>query len=258
MIRLQHVWPIATNTVRESIRNKLLYALLFFAVVVIAVAVVIATLSYVEGNRIIQDIGLGAIRLFSLGIAVFVGIGLIHGEVERRTIYTILSKPLSRAEFLLGKYVGLLMTVWLALVCMSAAFAVVSVVSGAPLDGGHATALVMFAMELAIVVAIATFFSAFTTPMLAALFTLGIWAAGHLSRDLYALGQQADSPNFTTTATWLYRLLPDLEGFNLSIQAVHGLTITPEQVWLPMLYAIGYITVLLIAAAAIFRRRDMK
>lgn len=258
MIRLQHVWPIATNTVRESVRNKLLYALLFFAVVVIAAAVVIASLSYVEGERIIQDVGLAAIRLFGLGIAVFVGIGLIYGEVERRTIYTILSKPLSRAEFLLGKYLGLLLTVWLQVACMSVAFAVVSLSSGAPLSAGHATALFLFGMELVLVVAIATFFSAFTTPMLSALFTLGIWAAGHLSRDLYALGMQSQNETFMSVATWLYRLLPDLEGFNVSIQAVHGLPIAPEEVWLPMLYAFGYTAALLIAASAIFRRRDLK
>jgi len=258
MMRIQRIWAIATNTVREAVRNKLLYTLLFFAVFVIAVAVLIATLSYVEGERIIQDVGLAAIRLFSLGIAVFVGIGLIHGEVERRTIYTILSKPVSRTDFLLGKWLGLVLTVWMQLVLMGVAFTAVSLATGAPLDAGHVTALSMVGMELVVVVAIATFFSSFTTPMLSALFTLGIWAAGHLSRDLYALGQQAENPTLTTAATWLYRLLPDLEGFNLTIQAVHGLPITAEEVALPILYGVGYATAVLIAAAAIFRRRDMK
>jgi ABC-type transport system involved in multi-copper enzyme maturation permease subunit len=258
MKRLQRVWVIATNTVREAIRNKLLYTLLFFAVLVIAVAVLIASLSYVEGERIIQDVGLAAIRLFSLGIAVFVGIGLIHGEVERRTIYTILSKPVSRSDFLLGKWLGLVLTVWMQLAYMGVAFAAVSLATGAPLGPGHAAALAMVGMELVVVVAIATLFSAFTTPMLAALFTLGIWSAGHLSRDLYALGQQAENPTFTVVATWLYRVLPDLEGFNLSIQAVHGLPISASEIVLPILYGIGYATVLLVLASAIFQRRDMK
>jgi Cu-processing system permease protein len=258
MMRLQHIWPIATNTVREAIRNKLLYTLLFFAVIVIAIAVLIASLSYVEGQRIIQDVGLAAIRLFSIGIAVFVGIGLIHGEVERRTIYTILSKPISRSEFLMGKFFGLVLTVWLQLGFMAIAFVVVSLATGAHLGAGHAQALLVFAAELVVVVAIATLFSSFTTPMLAALFTLGIYMAGHLSRDLHALGQQAADPSLTTAATWLYRVLPDLEGFDLSIQAVHGLPITSDEVLLPILYGIGYSTVLLIAASSIFGRRDMK
>lgn len=258
MMRIQHVWPIATNTVREAIRNKLLYTLVFFAVIVIAIAVLIASLSYVEGQRIIQDVGLAAIRLFSVGIAVFVGIGLIHGEVERRTIYTILSKPISRSEFLIGKFLGLVLTVWLQLVFMAIAFVIVSLATGAPLGAGHAQALLVFAAELVVVVAIATLFSSFTTPMLASLFTLGIYMAGHLSRDLHSLGQQASDPGLTTVATWLYRVLPDLEGFDLSIQAVHGLPITSDDVLLPILYGIGYSTVLLIIASSIFRRRDMK
>jgi len=187
-----------------------------------------------------------------------VGIGLIHGEVERRTIYTILSKPVSRTDFLLGKWLGLVLTTWMQLAFMGVAFALVSLATGAPLTAGHATALAMLGVELVVVIAIATLFSSFSTPMLSALFTLGIWMAGHLSRDLYALGQQTQNPMLTSVATWLYRFLPDLEGFNLSIQAVHGLPITPEEVFLPILYAIGYAAALLFVAAAIFRRRDMK
>jgi len=255
MTRAIRIWVVATNTVREAIRNRLLYTLLFFAVLVIGVAVLIASLSYVEGERIIQDVGLAAIRLFSLGIAVFVGIGLIHGEVERRTIYTILSKPVSRTDFLLGKWLGLVLTTWMQLAFMGVAFALVSLATGAPLTAGHATALAMLGVELVVVIAIATLFSSFSTPMLSALFTLGIWMAGHLSRDLYALGHQTQNPMLTSVATWLYRFLPDLEGFNLSIQAVHGLPITPEEVFLPILYAIGYAAALLFVAAAIFRRR---
>ena len=128
------IWPIAMNTLREAIRHRLLYTLLFFAVTMIGFSVLIASLSYVEGERIIQDIGLASIRLFSVGIAIFVGIGLIHGEVDRRTIYTILSKPVTRSEFLLGKFIGLLLTVWLQLCLMALAFAAVSLLAGAPLD----------------------------------------------------------------------------------------------------------------------------
>ncbi len=252
------IWAIATNTVRETIRNKLLYSLFFFAVLVIGSAVLIASLSYVEGERIIQDVGLAAIRLFSVGIAVFVGIGLIHGEVERRTIYTILSKPVTRAEFLVGKYFGLVMTVWLVLVLMSIAFVVVCQASEVTVDGGHAIALMMIGMELTVIVAIATLFSSFTTPMLAALFTLGLYSLGHLSRDLLALGEQADLVSVRVAALWMYRLLPDLESFNFTLEAVHGLPITASEVGLPILYGLGYATILLFAATLIFSRRDMR
>jgi len=252
------IWTIAANTVREAVRNKLLYTLLFFAFAVIGCAVLVASLSYVEGARIIQDVGLAAIRVFSLGIAIFVGIGLIHGEVERRTIYTILSKPVSRSEFLVGKYLGLLLTVWMQVVVMGAAFVLVSLASGAPIDSGHFWALFLLGMELAVIVAVATLFSAFTTPLLASLFTVGIYAVGHLTRDLLALGAQADLESVRRASEVLYRVLPDLEMFNLSIEAVHGLPIAGSDVFWPMLYALGYATVLLLLAMAVFQKRDLK
>src|SRR5690606_15726934 len=124
---------IAANTVREAVRSKVLYTLVFFAVLLIGTGVLLSMLTYVEGQRILQSVGLAAIRLFGAAIAIFVGIGLIHREVERRTIFTILSKPVTRSEFLLGKYAGLVVTIWLQVLVMGAAFAAVSLLAGAPL-----------------------------------------------------------------------------------------------------------------------------
>ena len=164
---LQRIGTLAGNTIREAIRNRLLYTLLFFAIALIGTGVLVSNLSYVEGERILQDVGLAAIRLMSVGIGIFVGVGLIYGEIERRTLYTILSKPVSRVEFLLGKYLGLVLTTWLMLVVMGIAFAGVSLGYGAPLDGGHVTAFGLIAIELVVMIAVATLFSAFTTPVLA-------------------------------------------------------------------------------------------
>jgi len=255
---LSRILAIAVNTLREAIRNKLLYTLLFFSIAVIGAAVLIASLSYVDGERIIQDVGLSAIRLFSVGIAIFVGVGMIHGEVDRRTIYTILAKPVSRGEFLLGKFLGLLLTVWLQLLLMVVAFVAISLGTGAPLSSVHAAALFLTGMELMLIVAVATFFSSFTTPALATLFSLGIYALGHLSRDLLSLGGRADTQAVRTAAQWVYNVLPDLESFNLTIQAAHGLQISGAEIGLPALYACGYTTLVVLGALAIFRRRDMK
>ncbi|MEM9175098.1 MAG: ABC transporter permease subunit, partial [Myxococcota bacterium] len=179
---LLRIHALASNTFREAIRNKLLYTLLGFSFLMIASGVLLATLSYVEVDEILQDMGMAAIRFFSAGIATFVGIGLIHNEVDRRTIFTILSKPVSRSEFLLGKWAGLTFTVWLQLALMGLAFAIVSALAGAPLHGDHFLAIALIGLELMVLVAIATLFSAFTTPMLAALFTIGLWMIGHLTR----------------------------------------------------------------------------
>ena len=193
MRSMMRIHALAANTFREAIRNKLLYTLLGFGVVMIVSGVVLSTLSYVEIDEILQDIGMSAIRLFGAGIAIFVGIGLIHGEVDRRTIFTILSKPVSRAEFLIGKWAGLTVTVWLQLVLMAVAFVLVSVLSGAPVTSAHAIAIALIGLELMVLVAIATLFSAFTTPMLASFFTVGLWLIGHFSRDFNRLGAQSDA-----------------------------------------------------------------
>jgi len=255
---LGRITPIAINTLREAVRNRLLYTLLFFAVAMIGFSVLIASLSYVEGERIIQDMGLASIRLFSVGIAIFVGIGLIHGEVERRTIYTILSKPVTRSEFLLGKFGGLLVTVWIRLGLRSVAFGGVSLLVGAGFHLGHAAALFLVGVELMVIVAVATLFSSFTTPMLSALFTLGIYTLGHLSRNLYFLGQQSDTESVQRAASLIYRVLPDLESFNLSLEAAHGLPISGGDVTLATLYGVAYSAALLVLAAFIFHRRDLE
>lgn len=249
---------IAHNTIREAIRHKLLYAVLVVSVLMIFASVLISTLSYVEGTRIMQDFGFAVIRIFSAATAVFIGINLLHSEVDRRTIYTILSKPISRVEFLLGKYAGLVLTTWLMLAALGALFLGVSLLSGAPVHAGHAAALWLIAVELTIVVAVATLFSSFTTPMLAALFTSGIYVAGHLTQNLYHLARTSDDPGVQQLGLWLYRLLPDLELYNLTVQAVHGLAIPAPEIWLPVAYAATYSALLLIAASALFAKRDLR
>jgi ABC-type transport system involved in multi-copper enzyme maturation permease subunit len=129
---------------------------------------------------------------------------------------------------------------------------------GAPLGADHALAIALIGLELMVLVAIATFFSAFTTPMLAALFTVGLWLIGHLSRDLYALGQQSDLESVSRVAGFVFVLMPDLEVFNKTLEAVHGLGVQTEEVGMAVLYAIGYTVCTLLLGSMIFSRRDFK
>ena len=240
-------------------RSKLLYTLLFFALVLIFASLILADISYVERNRILQDIGLASIRFFAIAIAIFVGVGLIHKEVDRRTVYTILSKPLSRGEFLIGKYVGLVGTLWLQAAIMIAAFAAVSLLRGAPLGAGHAAAFALLAVELAVVVAIATLFSAFTTPMLATLFAGGVWIAGNLTRNLRDLGadselgfvRQADGAAVRRAARSLELQSLDRGGAR---PAGRGL----RRVAAGRSTAPPTSTIVLVCAVSIFERRDFK
>jgi Cu-processing system permease protein len=258
MKSLVRIHALAVNTFREALRNKLLYTLLGFGILMIGSGVLLATLSYVEVDEILQDMGMGAIRFFSAGIAIFIGIGLIYSEVDRRTIFTILSKPVSRSEFLVGKWAGLTFTVWLQLGLMALAFAVVSWMAGAPLGADHVVAIALVGLELMLLVAIATFFSSFTTPMLAALFTVGLWMIGHLSRDLHALGEQSDSESVSTMVDFIFMLMPDFEVFNKTLEAVHGVAISASEIQMAILYAFGYTGCTLLLGSMIFSRRDFK
>lgn len=258
MNSLRRIYALASNTFREAIRNKLLYTLLGFAFLMIASGVVLASLSYVEVDEILQDMGMGAIRLFGAGIAIFLGIGLVHNEVDRRTIFTILSKPVSRAEFLVGKWAGLTATVWIQVILMGIAFVSISGLAGAPLGPDHLLAIALVGLELMVLVAIATLFSAFTTPMLASFFTVGFWMIGHLSREMRALGQQSDSESVTSLANIVFVVMPDFEVFNKTLEAVHGLPIPGREVLLAVVYAVGYASCTLILASLIFDRRDFK
>jgi Cu-processing system permease protein len=258
VISLGRVATLAGNTIREVIRNRILYVLLCFAILLIGMGVLLSTLSYVEQERILQDVGLGAIRLFGTAIAILLGVGILHNEVERRTIYTVLSKPISRSEFVLGKYAGMVATIWLQLLIMSAAFAIVSLLAGARLGPGHAAALALSGLEMSVVVAVATLFSAFTTPLLASFFTAGIWMVGHLTRDLRELGAQSDVEGMRTFTVWLHRVFPDLEVFNVTVQAVNDLPIPAREVWLPAVYALGYAGALVAVAMLLFERRDLR
>ena len=258
MTSLARIGTIAMNTVREAIRSKLLYVLLFFAIALILTGVLLSALSYVESERILQDIGLAAVRLFSVAIAIFVGVNLIYKDVDRRTVYTILSKPLSRTEFLLGKYVGLVLMIWMQMAIMIVAFVGVSLATGAPLTAAHAAAFFLTAVELALVVALATLFSAFTTPMLASFFAGGLWFVGHLTRDLRDIGASSDLESVRRFTGLLHRILPDLDSFNLGVEAAHGLAVTASDVWLPLVYGAGYIAILLVSASTLFERRDFR
>ncbi len=249
---------IAANTVRDAIRSRVLYILVFFAVVMIGTSVLLATLSYVERERILQDVGFGAIRFFGAAIAIFMGVGLIHREVERRTIYTILSKPVTRAQFLAGKYLGLVATLWLQLAIMVAAFVLVSLATGAPLGQSHAVALGLVAVELAVVVAFATLFSSFATPFLAACYSVGLYLVGHLTRDLRSLGATADSEAVQEATRWIHRAFPDLSALNRGIEAVHGLPIPLPEVGYSLGMGVAWCLFFLLVAVVVFERRDFR
>jgi ABC-type transport system involved in multi-copper enzyme maturation permease subunit len=259
------------NVFRESVRDKVLYNLVLFAILLMGASYLIGQLTAGQDIKIIKDLGLAAISIFGLFIAVFIGIGLVSKEVERRSIYSLLSKPIRRHQLVLGKYAGLVLTLAVNLAIMVAAFylvlaymrwmapeAMLQALDGPALDPRMLKAVLLTFGELAVVTAIALFFSTFSSPMLSATFTTGLYIAGHFSADLRNFDQVVDSRGAATIARGLYWVLPNLAPFDVKAQVVHAQPVPAGYVALTLGYGAAYIGVLLVLAVLIFSRRDFK
>jgi len=262
---------IAINVFRESVRDKVLYNLVFFALLLIGASYLIGQLTAGQDVKIIKDLGLSATSVFGLFIAVFIGIGLVSKEVERKSVYSLLAKPIHRYQMIAGKYAGLTLTLLVNIAIMTLAlYAVLAYMAwgvsdevqrtwDAPaLDPTMLKAFALILVELMIVTAIALFFSTFSTPILSAAFTFGLFIAGHLSEDLRNFQQVVDSPAAARLARALYWVLPNLAQFDVKAQVVHAQPVPVGYMMLTSGYAALYIAVLLISAIAIFSRRDFK
>jgi ABC-type transport system involved in multi-copper enzyme maturation permease subunit len=262
---------IAVNVFRESVRDKVLYNLVLFAIIMMASSYLIGQLTAGQDIKIIKDLGLAAISIFGLFIAVFIGIGLVSKEVERRSIYSLLSKPIHRYQLVLGKYAGLVLTLAVNIAIMVAAFylvlaymkwmapeAMLEALDGPAMDPRMLKAVVLTFAQLSIVTAIALFFSTFSSPMLSATFTLGIYVAGHFSADLKNFGAVVDSPAAVSVARGLYWVLPNLAPFDVKSQVVHAQAVPWPYLMLTLAYGAVYVGVLLTMAVMIFTRRDFK
>jgi len=271
MVSVPTVARIAANVFKESVRDKVLYSIVLFAVIVIAASLLLGQLTAGQEVKIIKDLGLAAISLFGHFIAIFIGIGLVSKEVERRSIYALLAKPMSRAELVLGKYCGLVSTLTVNVVVMTAALVVVLAIYGATVepqirntweapavDPALVTAAFLTLVELAVVTAIAICFSTFTSPVLAAAFTVGLVIAGQFSADLKNFEHIVDNHAATWLLNALYYVLPNLAPFDVKAQVVHAQPVTPMYVLLTTGYGALYVSALLALATLFFSRRDFK
>ena len=262
---------IAVNVFKESVRDKVLYNLVFFAILLIAASYLLGQLTAGQDIKIIKDLGLAAMSVFGLFMAVFIGIGLVSKEVERRTIYSLLSKPIRRQQFIVGKYLGMVLTLLVNVGVMTGAYyAVLGYMAwsaggwfkpgwDAPaIDPALLKAVVMIVLQLLIVTALALFFSTFSSPILSAALTLGLYVVGHFNADLKHFETVVDSRPVVYLARALYYVLPNLAPFDIKAQVVHGQPVQAGFLLLNGAYAVVYIGVLLIGATLIFLRRDFK
>jgi len=252
---------IARNAFREAVRDRVLYNLVIFVLLLTGGAVFLGELSAAQESKIIVDMGLSAMLLFGVFIAIFVGVGLVYKEIERRTIYAIFSKPVGRGEFLLGKYAGLCLTLAVNVAVMGAGVSIALIYVRGGWDDlalriWPAVGLVY--VELMIVVAVALLFSSFSSPALSAMLTFFAFVIGHFSAELKSLASTVGSTAARALFTALYYLLPNLSNYAYITDASHGRTPTAANFAGAVLYGLVYIAVLLAASTLIFKRRNFK
>jgi ABC-type transport system involved in multi-copper enzyme maturation permease subunit len=255
------IMAIARNAFREAVRDRVLYNLVLFVLLITGAAIFIGELSGGQERKITVDLGLSAMLLFGAFISIFVGVGLVFKEIERRTIYAIFSKPVGRGEFLIGKYLGLCLTLLVNIVVMGlgVSLAVIYVSGGwDPLALRIWPAVLLIYFELTILTAVALLFSSFSSPALSALLTFFVFIIGHFSADLKNLASSTGG----TSARWLfsalYYLLPNLSNYSFITPVAHGQVPQAGQLVLTTFYALVYNTLLLAIASLIFRRRNFK
>lgn len=255
---MKRILVIALNTFKENLRDKILYNLVFFGLMLIGSAILLGSLTIGEQDKITKDLGLASINVFGVLIAIFVGIGLVSKEVEKRTIYSIIAKPIPRYQFLLGRYSGLALTLFVNTAIMTVGFILVLLLARVNLDMGLMKAIGLIFLELLVIIAVAVMFSTFTTPTLSATFSLAFYVIGHLTEDLKALGDRLENNLVSGVLNVLYYVLPNLEYFNIKSEAVHGAPISWNYLLITMSYGVTYVVFVMVAACIIFQRRDFK
>ena len=257
---------IAINTFKEAIRDKILYNLLFFALLLITASILFATLTVGEQSKIIIDMGLASINIFGILISIFLGIGLISKEIEKRTIYTIIAKPVHRYQFLIGKYIGLLLTVIVNTVIMGIGLYLVLMFNEFRWKHGIFNvnvdiwkAIYLMSIEFMLMTAIAILFSTFSSSStLSAIFAIAAYIVGHLTEDLKLIGDKVANLPIKVIINFFYYLLPNLDNFNVKGRVVYGLEVPASYILFVTLYGFFYITCLMIFAGIIFQKRDFK
>lgn len=255
------VLVVARNTFREAVRDRVLYNLVFFALLMIAAAVLVGQISMSIETIVMISLGLSAISLIGLLIAVFTGVGLVSKEIDKRTLHAVLARPLRRWEFLVGKFAGLVMTLTVNTAAMALGLFLALLFVKHSIERGDAVVLVavyFILLKLTLVVALAMLFSCFTSPLLAMLFTGGLYLAGLFVAQLRSLQVTNLTPQLQHFLAVTSYVLPNFGNYDVMGAAAHGRSIAPMLILHNTLYTLLYCAIVLAAASAIFSRKDLK
>jgi ABC-type transport system involved in multi-copper enzyme maturation permease subunit len=255
---IKRILTISLNTFREAVRDRILYNLVLFVLLITACAIFLGELTAGQEARTIVNLGLSAMLVFGVFISIFVGVGLVSKEIERRTVYAIFSKPVGRGEFIVGKYLGLCLTLAVNVLIMGVGVTLAILYVGGNLAFTIWSAIFLIYLELAIVAAVAILFSSFSSPALSALLTFFIFIIGNLSQSLRDFAANTNSYFTKLFFDFLYFALPNLSFYSFRTNAAHGDTPSAMMLGGAVLYAIVYVSILLTITIVIFSRRNFK
>lgn len=258
-MNLGRIYVMATNVFREVIRDRILYIIGFYALLMIVVMQLLPQIAATTEDKIFLDFGLAAMSILGLIVAVFVGTGLVSKEIEKRTVLVLIAKPISRAEFIVAKHLGLTAVLALLVAAMTIIYLALLQLQGItyPLGSILLAAFYLF-LQLSLITAVALALGVFTSSVLATLLTFAVYLMGNFSQDLVNLGRISNNPGFEGLTQGLYLILPDLSRLDLKNQAVYGAALLPDPLTLLANagYGVFYTVLLLAIAILVFLRRE--
>ncbi len=250
------VWIIAKNTYRELIRERLLYGVFLIAALVTALSFFLSTVSLGQNARIMHNIGLATIHLFTLFILIFVTTNSVAKDLDRRTVYFLFPKPISRGQYVVGKYLGLLLLLFTTLVILGAVFLLGVSVTEKGLIGAAFINLGYSFLEISLLIAIAQLFASFTAPLNASLYSIALYIIGHSLTALRLFVADAGNQALQHVVSFCYYILPNLEKFDVRAATLYGISIPASQVFWSIFYWTIYTGLILTLTTSVVRKRE--
>ncbi|NIM19528.1 MAG: ABC transporter permease subunit [Candidatus Latescibacteria bacterium] len=249
---------LAKYTIKLYIRERVLLIVLLFGFILMISSYVLAPIAVGAQQKIVVDVGLASISILGILLIILFGASSFYREREKGILSSLLSKPISRVDFILGKYAGTAVTVIAVMMLMAILHLFVMLLSGVDLNAQIFWAVYLSLIEASVITSVMAFFSSFTTPVLGSFFTLCVLVSGTLSKDLLAFAEQFGEGAFKVMTKFFYYLLPNLSLFNARQEAVHNLPLQEGYIYSVTIYGIFYTLFMLFLSALIFRRRDVR
>lgn len=249
---------LALNGFRESRRNRVTLTVILFGIGLLLCTTLVTDVTVYTFDRVVTDIGLGAMSIILVILAIFLSSGQLSREIERRTIFLTVSKPISRSTFLIGRLAGNMLTLGVLLIAMAAVFFLEALLTRTAITGPMVTAIAVLWVELLVLTSVGFLMSSFSSQLVSAVVTTGVYFAGHLAPDIYTLASRSKSEAIRLGGKVVYYILPDLSRLNFRPRATYNLHAPASLIAVSVGYGFAYATVLIVLATVVFSRRDFK